>query len=118
MRLPSASRLSRATTGSRESDSALMSGGRLDEDWPASDTVKRMKAAVFRAMCMRDMLVEPRSSPRQISGQDHLQSGRSIGGGHMKRAIEVLCVVLLASVARAADVPGDWEFSTKVFDEV
>src|SRR6185369_869981 len=37
---------------------------------------------------------------------------------HMKRAIEVLCVVLLASVARAADVSGDWEFSTKVFDEV
>jgi acetamidase/formamidase len=35
----------------------------------------------------------------------------------MKQAIAVLCIVLLASVARAADVSGDWEFSTKVFDE-
>jgi amidase len=35
----------------------------------------------------------------------------------MKRAIAVLGVVLLASVARAADVSGDWEFTTKVFDD-
>jgi acetamidase/formamidase len=35
----------------------------------------------------------------------------------MKQAIGVLCVVLLASVARAADVSGDWEFTTKVFDD-
>src|SRR5215470_13089270 len=36
----------------------------------------------------------------------------------MKRAIAVLCVVLLANVARAADVSGDWEFATKVLDDV
>jgi amidase len=36
----------------------------------------------------------------------------------MKRAIAVFCVVLLASVARAADVSGDWEFTTKVLDDV
>ena len=36
----------------------------------------------------------------------------------MKRPIAVLCAVLLASTARAADVSGDWEFSTKVFDDV
>jgi amidase len=35
----------------------------------------------------------------------------------MKRAFPVLCVVLLASVARAAEVSGDWEFTTKVFDD-
>jgi amidase len=36
----------------------------------------------------------------------------------MKRAIAVLGVVLLATVARAADVAGDWEFATKVLDDV
>jgi amidase len=36
----------------------------------------------------------------------------------MTRAIAVLCVLLLAGVARAADVSGDWEFTTKVFDDV
>src|SRR5262249_57238145 len=36
----------------------------------------------------------------------------------MKRAIAVLCAVLLANVARAADVSGDWEFSTRIFDDV
>jgi amidase len=35
----------------------------------------------------------------------------------MKRAFCVLCVVLLASVARAADVSGDWEFTTKILDD-
>src|SRR5499427_671086 len=35
----------------------------------------------------------------------------------MKRLIAVLGVVLLASVARAADVSGDWEFATKLFDD-
>jgi len=36
----------------------------------------------------------------------------------MKRAIAVLGVVLLAGVARAADVSGDWELATKVLDDV
>src|SRR5262252_9062305 len=36
----------------------------------------------------------------------------------MKRLIAVLGVVLLASVARAADVSGDWELATKVLDDV
>ena len=35
----------------------------------------------------------------------------------MKRTIAFLCVVLLASVAQAADVSGDWELTTKVFDD-
>jgi amidase len=35
----------------------------------------------------------------------------------MKRAFCVLSVVLMAGVARAADVSGDWEFTTKVFDD-
>src|SRR5499427_2571107 len=36
----------------------------------------------------------------------------------MKRLIAVLGVVLVASVARAADVSGDWELTTKVLDDV
>jgi amidase len=35
----------------------------------------------------------------------------------MKRAIGVLGVVLLASGARAADVSGDWEFTTRILDD-
>src|SRR4029453_2147564 len=35
----------------------------------------------------------------------------------MNRTIAVLWVVLLAGIARAADVSGDWEFTTKVFDD-
>ena len=33
-------------------------------------------------------------------------------------AVVALGVVLLATSARAADVSGDWEFATKVFDDV
>jgi len=36
----------------------------------------------------------------------------------MKQAFAALCVVLLAGAARAADVSGDWEFATKIFDDV
>jgi acetamidase/formamidase len=37
----------------------------------------------------------------------------------MTRTATILCVVLLqAAAARAADVSGDWEFTTKVFDDV
>src|SRR5262249_2596678 len=36
----------------------------------------------------------------------------------MNRTIAVLFVLLVASVARAADVSGDWEFTTKLLDDV
>src|SRR5689334_468614 len=57
MRLPLSSRLSRRTTGRRDKDSALMSGGRLDEDCPAIDAVNIIKAVAFSAIRMAVIIV-------------------------------------------------------------
>src|SRR5690348_1360024 len=68
MRLPLSSRLSRRTTGRRDKDSALMSGGRLDEDWPAIDAVNIIKAVAFSAIRMAVILAKHALKPSSNSG--------------------------------------------------